>query len=67
MAHDTAEAQVSLTSLSFRLFPAANVLLMSVVGLLAPDGQLHEILPSLEREGLQFDHLYDYTISSNMT
>ena len=30
------------------------------VALLVPVGQLHETLPSLEREGLQFDHLYDF-------
>ena len=51
MAHDTAQAQASLTSSSFRLFPAVNVLLMAVVGLLAPVGQLHEILPNLNGKG----------------
>lgn len=30
------------------------------VALLVPMGQLHETLPSLEREGVQFDHLYDF-------
>ena len=30
------------------------------VALLVPVGQLHQTLPSLEREGLQFDHLYDF-------
>jgi hypothetical protein len=29
------------------------------VALLVPVGQLHETLPSLEREGVPFDHLYD--------
>ena len=60
MAHDTAQAQASLTSSSFRLFPAPNVLLLAVVGLLASVGQLHEILPNLDWEGLQFDRLYDF-------
>ena len=30
------------------------------VALLVPLGQLHETLPSLEKEGVQFDHLYDF-------
>lgn len=30
------------------------------VALLVPIGQLHEIIPSLEREGLTIDHLYDF-------
>jgi hypothetical protein len=30
------------------------------VALLVPVGQLHETLPSLEREGVQLDHLYDF-------
>jgi hypothetical protein len=30
------------------------------VALLVPVGQLHETLPSLEQEGIQLDHLYDF-------
>jgi hypothetical protein len=60
MAHGTAQAQASLTSSSFHLFLTTIVLLQAVVGLLAPVGQLHETLPSLERERLQLDHLYDF-------
>lgn len=30
------------------------------VAFLVPVGQLHETLPSLEREGVQLDHLYDF-------
>ena len=58
MAYDTSTGLPHL--LISPLIPRDKRALLAVAGLLAPVGQLHETPPSLEREGLQLDHSYDF-------